>query len=221
MRRWRAHRAVFLTVLYIVMLGGIPAYFGHQACRPAARGRMDWFLAGLDWVNCHLRFQAQDRTLEAYAAWLAAVFASVASYWAWRSFHGISDQVEEQRKSTFLSVEAQLYDNQLNRVALFLNLDLDLAFQGLPKEPTDNPVRCALSRVRELTRPSYLAQGRSWAAASQDVASYLDLARDYADRHIRSGVRFLPTEPWFVLLKKLEFLRSPRHSPNAEYGSKE
>ena len=210
MRHWRAHRAVFLTVLYVLMLGGIPAYFGHQACRPAARDRMDWFLAGLDWVNCHLRFPAQDRTLEAYAAWLASVFASVASYWAWRSFQGISDQVEEQRKSTFLSVEAQLYDTQLHKVALFLNRDLDLEFRELLEESLDNPVMQALSRVLTLTRPFYLAKGRSWAAENQDVAFYVDLARDYADRHIRSGVRFLPTEPWFVLLRKLEFLRSPQ-----------
>ena len=205
MRRWRAHRAVFLTVLYIVMLGGIPAYFGHQACRPAARGRMDWFLAGLDWVNCHLRFPAQDRTLEAYAAWLASVFASVASYWAWQSFRGMSRQIAEQRRATFLGLESPLYEQRLSvaieritrRIVVFNPAFRDDFRSGDALEAS------AFLSAWEQTDP---VAAKNWAKISHEVAQFLVIADAYERGLDESGVGAAPWAFWPLLLNQLRRL---------------
>jgi hypothetical protein len=101
---------------------------------------MDSFHAALDWINCHLRFPLAERTLEAYGAWFAAVFASAAVLWTWRSFNAQSDILREQQRATFLTAVRPQYHAGFADYAVWIGREVPLEFrsdrpdQGLPKK---------------------------------------------------------------------------------------
>jgi len=206
--RWPPYGAVLLTALYLIVLGWLPAYFGHQACRPAARGEMSRFHAGLDWINCHLRFPPQDRTLEAYAAWLTAAFASVAAYWAWQSFRGVSEQVEEQRRATFLGMVSPIYEQRLSiaieRIARRIGIH-NPAFAG---ELTTGTAMEALAFLQAWEQTDSVA-ARRWVETSHEVDQFLSIADTYIRGFDESGVGVEPWALWPQLLAQIRALRGP------------
>lgn len=233
--RWWPYWAVLLTALYLIVLGWLPAYFGHQACRPAARGEMSWFHAGLDWINCHLRFPPHDRTLEAYAAWLTAAFASVASYWAWQSFRGVSEQVEEQRRATFLAHEKMTYEQKLTGLAVVIDTQMGLITPAqFSNPPAGNlePVlrafakslnlRAVLSVLGKDPRPDRAkerAQIMEAIAGNTDLDRYVQIARSLIERLDRYGMDIAKDGGWFLLLQSIEDLLRTCRPPPAVDGS--
>ena len=233
--RWPPYGAVLLTALYLIVLGWLPAYFGHQACRPAARGEMSRFHAGLDWINCHLRFPPQDRTLEAYAAWLTAAFASVAAYWAWQSVRGVSEQVEEQRRTTFLAHEKMTYEQRLADLAVAIDAQMSLI---TPAEFSNRPagnlepvlrafakslnLRAVLSVLREDPRPGRAeerAQIMEAIAGNTNLDHYVQIARSLIERLDRYGMDIAKDGAWFALLQSIEDLLRTCRPPLVVDGS--
>ena len=107
----------------------LPWFFGHQTCRPTANGAARFLNA----LNCRMHFPDSHRTLEAYATWFAAVFASAALFWAWKAFNVQSETLEaqldalrEQQRDVFLNSLSKEYKKRLEDAALWIVNELQI-----------------------------------------------------------------------------------------------